>query len=53
MRNAGGFNELFAKAVLRMMAKDPAERFQSPKQLLQELKRIGTYDNLHFDWSDA
>jgi hypothetical protein len=45
-------NELFEDTVLRMIAKDPDERFQSPKELVQELKRIGTYDNLPFDRGD-
>ena len=38
--------ELFEDAVLRLIAKDPVERFQSATHLLQELDRIGTYSNL-------
>ena len=42
-------NELFEDAVLRLIAKDPEERFQSPTHLLQELERIGTYSNLQLE----
>jgi serine/threonine protein kinase len=40
-------NELFEDAVLRMIAKNPEDRFQSATHLLEELQKIGTYSNLH------
>jgi serine/threonine-protein kinase len=42
-------NELFEDMVLRMMAKDPEERFQTPSELLRELERIGNYNSLQAD----
>ncbi len=42
-------NDLFEDSVLRMLAKDPEERFQSAEHLLQELERIGRYNNLQSD----
>ncbi len=42
-------NELFEDTVLRLIAKDPEERFQSATHLLRELQRIGTYSNVPLD----
>ena len=45
-------NDTFQDAVLKMIAKQPDDRFQTPAALLRELERIGTYNNLQADWSD-
>ncbi len=45
-------NDLFQDAVLKMLAKRPEDRFQSPAELLRQLKRIGRFDNLEADWGD-
>lgn len=45
-------NDLFQDAVLKMIAKRPDDRFQTPDALLRELERIGTYNNLEADWSE-
>lgn len=39
-------NELFQDVVMRMIAKDPCDRFQTPSDLIKELVRIGNYQNL-------
>ena len=44
-------NELFESVVMRMIAKDPVDRFQTPNELLSELDRIGRYNNLTADWT--
>ena len=44
-------NDLFQDAVLKMIAKQPADRFQTPAEMLRELERIGRYNNLEADWS--
>ena len=38
--------ELFEGLVMKMLAKQPAERFQTPTELLAELERIGKYQGL-------
>ncbi len=45
-------NELFEDAVMRMIAKDPDERFQDAGSMVTELERIGKYNNLQADWSE-
>ena len=45
-------NELFQDCVLRMLAKKPADRFKDPSELVSQLYRIGTYNNLEADWSE-
>ncbi len=39
-------NDLFQDVVMKMLAKDPAQRYQTPSELLKELLRIGKYNNL-------
>lgn len=39
-------NEMFQDVVMTLIAKDPADRFQKPSQLIKELLRIGTFNNL-------
>ncbi len=39
-------NEIFQDVVMKMIAKDPAHRYQTPVELLKELMRIGKYNNL-------
>ncbi len=39
-------NEMFQDVVMRMIAKNPSDRYQSPSELLSELQRIGTFNNL-------
>jgi serine/threonine protein kinase len=45
-------NDLFQAVVLKMIAKRPDDRFQTPADLLRELERIGRYNNLEADWSE-
>ena len=42
-------NEMFQDVVMRLLAKDPADRYQNPGQMLAELARIGKYNNLLTD----
>ena len=42
-------NEMFEGLVLTLLAKRPADRYQSATELLQELERIGHYANLSPD----
>ena len=39
-------NDLFEKIVMQLLEKDPANRFQTPSDLIKELVRIGRYQNL-------
>ncbi len=39
-------NEMFQDVVLKMLAKDPADRFDSPSTLLRDLERIGKFNGL-------
>lgn len=39
-------NEMFQDVVMKMIAKDPAHRYQNPNELLKELLRIGKFNNL-------
>ena len=39
-------NENFQDVVMKMLAKDPAERFQTPDDLIHELARIGKFNNM-------
>ena len=44
-------DELFQDIVMRMLEKDPNDRHHSPSHLLQDLQRIGKFNNLEADWS--
>ncbi|MEM9942293.1 MAG: FHA domain-containing serine/threonine-protein kinase [Planctomycetota bacterium] len=39
-------NELFQDQVMKMIEKDPSNRYQEPSSLISELVRIGKYNNL-------
>lgn len=39
-------NDQFQSTVMKMLAKDPSERFQTPQELLKELGRIGRLSGL-------
>lgn len=39
-------NELFQSVVMKMLAKDPADRFDTPGSLVKELLRVGKFNNL-------
>ena len=39
-------NELFQDVVMKLLAKDPGERFSDPPALLKELMKIGKFNNL-------
>ena len=39
-------NDLFEKIVMQLLEKDPANRLQTPSDLIKELVRIGRYQNL-------
>jgi len=39
-------NEMFQDVVMTLIAKEPADRYQTPTQLIKELLRIGTFNNL-------
>lgn len=39
-------NDLFQDIVMRLIAKEPADRFQTPADLIKELIRIGKYQGL-------
>ena len=39
-------NELFQDVVMGLLAKNPADRMESPTKLIKELLRIGKYNNL-------
>lgn len=42
----------FEGVVMKMIAKKPEDRFESPEALLIELQKVGKYSNLSADWSD-
>ncbi len=44
-------DELFQDVVMKMLSKRPEDRYASPDELLRELHRIGTFNNLDTDWS--
>ncbi|MFP6573681.1 MAG: FHA domain-containing serine/threonine-protein kinase [Pirellulaceae bacterium] len=44
-------NDKFQDAVARMLAKSPDDRYQTPTELLQDLERIGRFNNLEADWT--
>ena len=44
-------NELFEDAVMRMLSKEPDDRFQTASEMMHELDRIGRYNKLEADWS--
>ena len=39
-------NDLFQDVVMKLLAKDPVDRFENPTKLLKELIRIGNYNGL-------
>ena len=39
-------NELFQDVVLKLLAKDPDQRFANPTAMLKELLKIGKFNNL-------
>ncbi len=45
-------NEKFQDVIMQTLAKDPDERYQTPTTFLQDLDRIGRFNNLEADWSD-
>jgi hypothetical protein len=51
-RTCTSINDLFQDAVLKMIAKRPEDRFQTPADLLRALEHIGLYNNLEADRSD-
>jgi eukaryotic-like serine/threonine-protein kinase len=44
-------DELFQDVVMKMLSKRPEDRYSSSDELLKELHRIGTFNNLETDWS--
>ncbi|MGY8731749.1 MAG: protein kinase domain-containing protein [Pirellulales bacterium] len=44
-------DEFFQDTVMKMLSKRPEDRYSSPDELLRELHRIGTFNNLETDWS--
>jgi len=44
-------DELFQDVVMKMLSKRPEDRYASASDLLRELHRIGTFNNLDTDWS--
>jgi serine/threonine protein kinase len=44
-------DELFQDVVMKMLSKRPEDRYSSSDDLLRELHRIGTFNNLETDWS--
>lgn len=36
-------NDMFSGVVMRMLEKNPNERYQSPTQLLKDLERVGKF----------
>jgi len=44
-----GVNDHFQSAVMKMIAKDPGQRFQTPHELLNELDRLGKLNGLSFE----
>lgn len=45
-------DDMFQDLVMRMIAKKPEDRFQTPRELLRDLTRIGKYNSLESDWND-
>ena len=44
-------DDKFQDAVNRMLQKNPADRYQTPTELLRDLERIGRFNNLQADWT--
>ncbi len=44
-------DELFQDVVMKMLAKNPDDRYTSADQLLRELNRIGKFNSLEADWT--
>lgn len=42
-------NELFQDLVMQLLAKRPEDRYESPRELLKDLDRIGMFNNLDAD----
>ncbi|MFV1969111.1 MAG: protein kinase [Pirellulaceae bacterium] len=45
-------NDLFQESVMRMIAKRPEDRYDTPADLLRDLDRIGRYNNVEADWGE-
>lgn len=45
-------NDMFEQAVMKMIAKRPEDRYDTPADLLRDLERIGRYNNVAADWDD-
>ena len=45
-------DDMFQDLVMRMIAKNPEDRYQTPRELLRDLNRIGKYNSLESDWND-
>ena len=39
-------NEMFQSVIMKLLAKDPEDRFSNPELLLKELERVGSYNSL-------
>ena len=39
-------NDLFGDMVMRLIEKDPENRYQNPAALIKDLERVGTFSNL-------
>ena len=39
-------NEMFQNVILKLLEKDPEDRFSNPEMLLQELERVGKYNSV-------
>lgn len=44
-------NEMFQNVVMKLLEKDPEDRFGNPEMLLQELERVGKYNSLKLEHS--
>lgn len=42
-------NEMFQNVIMRLLEKDPEDRFGNPEMLLKELERVGMYNNLKLE----
>jgi len=47
-----GFDDRFSDLVMRLISKDPADRYSSSVELLKDLSRVGKLGGLEADWSE-